>query len=401
MPFALWSVAARIAERPREAYARQLEPVVRVYIETPAGRYDDVDLRLRTTRSTLQPMTLGEIGHVAPALAGIRLLPVLAPASAFADPVPLSAPPRALFRPQVSVDVRNMSDILLQDREFTWGEARALAVFAESGIDLAQRDRCVHYDDPLGAKRLVNGNLLPRSGADAADEQTLTGVNYFQAFAMTRLLGVAVGGDAELFRLPLGCELELAAFGRAPRAACSGVRANGGVVSIEAFFAAAKLRTAANTRAAGDVVPTDYGIDFVGLDFGVREWVLDLPHIPGAEMLLREWIGDHDGHLRRADQMAKGTVVPTPDPVGPLRSLGVVRGLACGERNGLLQRNGDPLVVRDSGWLPDSVPGVLRTEQLRRDGSGLLPSEPDPRLRLIGFRVAARARPLAQRWGYR
>jgi hypothetical protein len=33
------------------------------------------------------------------------------------------------------------------------------------------------------------------------------------------------------------------------------------------------------------------------------------------------------------------------------------------------------------------VPGVLRTEQLRRDGVDLLGSADDPRLATIGFRV--------------
>jgi hypothetical protein len=33
------------------------------------------------------------------------------------------------------------------------------------------------------------------------------------------------------------------------------------------------------------------------------------------------------------------------------------------------------------------VPGVLRTEQLRRDGGDLLSTGADPRLRHVGFRV--------------
>ena len=60
-----------------------------------------------------------------------------------------------------------------------------------------------------------------------------------------------------------------------------------------------------------------------------------------------------------------------------------------------------PLQVRDGAPLPASVPGVLRTEQLRRDGQALLDAGRDARLRWVGFRVAADAAALAKRWGYR
>ena len=52
------------------------------------------------------------------------------------------------------------------------------------------------------------------------------------------LLGLVVAADPSAFRLPLGCELELAAFGNATRAACHGVGANGGGVSMAVFLAA-------------------------------------------------------------------------------------------------------------------------------------------------------------------
>ena len=71
--------------------------------------------------------------------------------------------------------------------------------------------------------------LLPEHVATVDPEATLVGIDFYQAFSLCRLLGVAIGGDPELFRLPFGCELELAAFGVQPSqryhaaaAVCSG-----------------------------------------------------------------------------------------------------------------------------------------------------------------------------------
>jgi hypothetical protein len=82
--------------------------------------------------------------------------------------------------------------------------------------------------------------------------------------------------------------------------------------------------------------------------------------------------------------------------VGAIRQLGVVRGLACGEVGGLLDRAGariDPLAHRA---LPATVPGVLRTEQLRRDGKDLLSGPREARLRHVGFRLAGSALQLSR-----
>ena len=154
-------------------------------------------------------------------------------------------------------------------------------------------------------------------------------------------------------------------------------------------------------RAVGDVVPTDYDRSFVGLDFGLREWVLDLPHLVGAELLLREWTSDHSVHLSRMLALGAGVSESGQDPLGMQQRVGVVRGLAFGEVGGLVGVDGRRLRLAASAPLPACVPGVLRTEQLRRDGQALLGAGRDARLRWVGFRVAGDAEVLAKRWGYR
>ncbi len=399
VPFAEWSVAAQLADKTRDEYAAQIEKEVKAHVKTPAGGDHPLQLRLRTTRSTLRPVTLAELKELPPHLGAVRLLPVLAPSGPFAEPVPQAgpdappvAPPRASFRPQVPVAVRNMADQLLQDREFACGEAREL-VRTVAQVPMRDRHRCVHFDDPLGSDRLTPANLLPAHVADASPDAVLTGVNFYQAYTLCRLLGVAVAGDVEAFRLPLGCEVEMAGFAGARFAACNAATAQGGAVAMARFLAAqaplarGEPLTAAIERAAGDVVPTAFDAEFVGLDFGVREWVFDLPSIPLADMLMREWIGDRADHLEQVEAMARGVADPMPDPVGPLRHLGVVRGLPLGQRSGLIAADGTPLAAETLDVVPASVPGVLRTEQLRRDGGDLLASAADPRLGAIGFRV--------------
>lgn len=406
VPFEVWSVAAQLAGRTRAEFPEQVERRLDAYVATPAGR-QALALRLRTTRSTLRPLGLAELGELPPELAQIRLLPVLAPTGAWREPVPRTAPPRALFRPQPAVPVRNVVDLLLQDREFECGAARALVERLPRWLAAVEPQRLVHHDDPLGTGRLTAARLLPASARTAPAAQPLTGVDWFQAYTLCRLLGTAVGGDPDAFRLPLGCELELAAYADAEWQACHGVGATGGAVSMPRFCDAERLLaagvapTAEESIAAGDVVPTRYGTPFTGLDFGVREWVADLPHVPGAELLLGEWVGDHTVHLARLVAFARGATAPPPDLAAPLRTLGVVRGLALGELDGLVGGSGAALDPRILTVVPDTVPGVLRTEQLGRDGRGLLSGERDPRLLRIGFRVAGDAARLSRLRGWR
>ena len=296
-----------------------------------------------------------------------------------------------------------MTDIMLQDRELNVGEARALAAFAEA-VTGPSRAALVHAADPLGERRLAPANLLPDDLTASPADRSLAGVDFFQAWTLTRLLGLAVGDDPRLFRLPLGCELERAAYSGAVAAACYGAAAQGGAVDSGAFANAAELRggsSAAVSREVGDVVPTTYDRAFLGLDFGLREWVLDLPHVAGSELLLREWTSDHAVHLSRMLALSEDASELEQDSLGLQQRIGVVRGLAFGQVEGVIGPDGAPLQVRDGAPLPASVPGVLRTEQLRRDGQALLDAGRDARLRWVGFRVAADAAALAKRWGYR
>jgi hypothetical protein len=180
-------------------------------------------------------------------------------------------------------------------------------------LPAARARLCVHAEDPLGQARLQTANLLPKDCADG--DTSLTGVDWFQAYTLLAVLGERVGGDPLLFRLPFGCELVLAAYARSEHPAANGAAAAGGRVAIAPFRAAAngspEPPSAAASLAAGDFVPSASDVPFVGLDFGVREWVFDLPAVPGAEMLVREWIGDHDEHLESVRALAAGR--PTPD----------------------------------------------------------------------------------------
>lgn len=410
LEFVEWSAAAMWSREPREAYAEGLSTTIQARVSTPAASDIPFSFALETTRSTMSPTRLGDVTELPDGLKDLRLLPVLAPAGAFTEPASNSFPPRFTFRPQSPVDVRNMTDIMLQDREMNWRQARALLDCAAGITDSELQQDCVHRFDPLGVDRLLPRNLLPveeQTGReDPPDAAVLAGVDFFQAWTLSRLLGVAVGKDPTLFRLPLGCELELAAYGDNGASACNGVGAAGGGVRVAAFIpdtAPVAPWGSTETKAFGDFITTAYGegFAFLGLDFGVREWVLDLPHMPNNEMLLVEWMADHAVHLKRIMGMANGVKELQPSAFGLTRQFAVVRGLAFGESNGLIDSQGKPLIPEHFTILPASVPGVLRTEQLRRDGSDLLGRGREPRLQFVGFRVAGNAKELGRLWGYR
>jgi hypothetical protein len=84
-----------------------------------------------------------------------------------------------------------------------------------------------------------------------------------------------------------------------------------------------------------------------------------------------------------------------------MRKFGVVRGLAFGERDGLIGRRGELLDPTRFVTLPASVPGVLRSEQLQRDGRDLLSGGREPRLQQVGFRVVGGASTVARLRGRR
>ncbi len=412
LKFPVWSAAADLADLPRASYAQGQLAQLDATLRTPAGDYP-LHLTVRTARTTLRVLSLAEVGDgsLAAALAGTVMVPVLAPESGeFPDPVPSDAAGRDLFRPQPAEAVRGIADFFVQDREFTIAQYAALLA-ALPGLGTVPPGLW-HADDPLLARRLAADAMLPSgwngdrnafvAAAAASPEAAVAGVDFFQAFAAVRLLGLLVAGDAAVFRLPLGCELELAAFGTSAKgAARNGASAQGGRVRADGWRDLAGPdapmgATAAGNARLGDLVRTPLG-PIHGLDFGVREWVLDLPQgaDSGGESLLREWIGDRDRHVQRALELAGSRLAPADlrgrlpaDLQARLRTFGVVRGLPYGQLGGLLDADGRPLSLVGLDVLPASVPGVVRTEQLRRDGRDLMPGHIDPRLHRTGFRVA-------------
>ena len=145
-----------------------------------------------------------------------------------------------------------------------------------------------------------------------------------------------------------------------------------------------------NAGTSEDVVETVLGDRVRGIDFGVREWVLDLPAVADSQRrergdagLLREWMGDHGRHLDVVLALASGTG-STAGVRRELLDLGVVRGRTSEELKQLRHASG--------GVLRGADPGVVWTLYLRRDGRGLLQDSTDPNLASVGFRLAGGSR---------
>ncbi len=413
VPATVWAAAANLAELGRDDYARNLLRPASAHLVTPdvaADAAPELVLNLRTSRSTLVPIALGDLPRPAPlaaGLAGITLVPVLAPDGVFVDPVGLELPARGLFRPLRDLSVRGIVDYYLQDRELTRAQYAA-AVVAFLQLPPERRPEpavLVHADDPLGPARLGLEGMRPQVWGAAAwpacgpddGEAAVTGVQWFQAYTVTRLIGVLLDGDPGLLRLPLGCELDRAALGTGSVALPGGA---GGVA--QAAWAEprdpGRAPAAGELRARGDRVATAAGGEILGLDFGVREWVFDVAEggAQGSAALLHEWTGDHGLHLAKVTAFAAGAAPPR-DVGGRLRELAVVRGLAFGEAFGLVSGlTGRPVIPAAGDVLPADVPGVVRIEQMRRDGRDLVGAGSDPRLARVGLRLAGGAA-LAQR----
>lgn len=385
-----------------------------VRLETPV-RHHDIQLDVRITRSTLQPVRWQQIAdsELPPELLDIVMVPLLGPdGEYYEDPVSESAPERALFRPMPVLRVRNVEDLFLQSGEMTRRQYQALVAAATAlADDFDTPERLVHAWDPDGVARLramrpamFEGEADGWSRAVAqAGDRPVTGVDFFQAYTAARVAGVVVAGDPSLFRLPMGLELELAALGagseRTPGALHGGGRQPPGM-TIGGYLALGAGRgdpsawppTRGELLAAGDALHTRQGHELTGLDFGVREWVFDLPYLPaiaGREVLTLR-LGDHGGHLADAMDFARGAVLrpagdasssPLAGLEAELRRVGVVRGSIPRDRSGSLAARSPDVE------LPDDVTGVVRILVLRRDGRGLL-GDPDPNLRDIGFRLA-------------
>ncbi|GAB4148420.1 MAG: hypothetical protein Fur0037_16730 [Planctomycetota bacterium] len=392
--------ARTVADLSRSDYSRNLKAHLDAYVATPAGR-SGIRLPFRTVRTMLRTVSLGELETpiaLPPAVGAMRLVPVLAPVPpVWRDPVPADAKDRALFRARPFGDITGIEDILMLDREVT--VAQYLGVLdAYLALPAGRRGAPWHGTDPLGARRIERSAMMPALGpaADRRPDGPVTGVDFYQAWCWCGMLSILIGDDPRLLRLPLGCELELAAFGgKDPAGMRNAAAARGRPIRLSEFqrFAGWWEReghapSAADCEAAGDASLTGFGAPILGLDFGVREWVADLPRggDPKTAALLQEWTGDRGLHLRRILQMAGGMGEMARIPA--MHEFGVVHGLSFGERGGLI----DPetfarLSASFLGAVPPWVAGVVRCEQIRRDGNGLLPGEKDPLLSRIGFRV--------------
>ncbi len=387
--------------------------ILRVSLVSPAG-VQEMDLDGVTVRSALSEVRLEEIVNAGALLESVvgdmRLVPILrlGPGEVFADPVPMGVSARAAFRNTPAISTSNIGDFYLGEAELTraqyWGIVnQAVALDPESAGGWRE---LVHAADPLGRRRLSAAGMLPLTLDDeaawsellaSAGDRPVTGVNFFQAFSAARMAGWLVCGDPSLLRLPLGVELEFAAMGPSLRegaalnaAALAGAAGSG--FNMAEFLAQRDAQDWPLTRseliAAGDVLETALGSSLVGLDFGVREWVLDIPYAASARILFADHV-----QLLRALGLFAADGEGVPEQLRPLAAInGVVRGLAVGETRGLIDGLRGESVDSSARALPPSVPGVVRTLVLRRDGAGLMAGQLDPQLRMIGFRLAGDTR---------
>ncbi|MFO1051737.1 MAG: bifunctional serine/threonine-protein kinase/formylglycine-generating enzyme family protein [Planctomycetota bacterium] len=398
LPFELAVEAADLGGVDAAGFAGGRDSRISARLATPAGAYDVV-APVRTIRTTLRAVQLGDLRADLPAeIAAIRLVPIPGPGvgKVFHDPVPRSVPGRERFRSSTAVDVRNLADFYLQDRELTRAQYRAIVaagLHRAEILDAPHRAALRAVGDPLGNARLTAAALAPHGVAPDATaspeslERAVSGVDFHQAFAISRLLGLLLADDPSFLRLPLGVEMEVAAFGSSDRAT---VALNGSAVrgpGVDARLLAQERVTTAplgwppdarRCGELGDQVVTDLGDTVYGLDSGVREWVLDLPVVDGdprGVSVLDEWRTDFVRHLERALRRVDGEVELDPAIV----RRAVLRGIGAGEEF--------PLRGGTDGRLGADWPGVVRELQIRRDGAGLVPGTDDPYLALAGFRL--------------
>lgn len=411
LPFDRLRAIARLGGlSPDEFAENRLSAPFTLWLAAPDGRHA-FEVRVRTSRTTLEPQRLGDVGapvRLPPQLSRVLMVPILGPGigGSWPDPVPAATEGRATFRPGPAVDVRNVEDCYVQQHEVTRAEydevITAIADAHERGEPLPESE-LVHSADALGAQRLRLANLVPRIhhgdiGAfaqtlRAGPERPVAGIDFFQAYTFSRAVGWLVAREPGLFRLPTGVELELAALGVRHAASDLDLRFNGaeraGGVQVAAAQAAAAARpdparwpfSARELADAGDRVRTDFGVEMTGLDFGVREWVADVPLSASVGVPTFDTSADHARHLEAADELASGRL--RPEVARPLLRLGIARGTALDELVATPQGS----TAHAAGRWPARVPGVVRVLQLARDGSGVLPNELDPHLPVVGVRL--------------
>ncbi len=405
----------------------------RFRIQTPAGDHSDIELRFQPMRSLLRVQDLASIlrSHRAQAVSEQKMIPFLG-----ADEL-LFGLVRSRFQNlpgtllvSKPIIVVSLPEFFLSQTEISRREYLRFVEHILSGkVDASLVKQLGHAEDPLGAKRFTRDGLQPLGGlfrdmdlkalVEADGDRPVTGIDYYQASAYCRWLSLQAFGNPDMLRLPFAAELVLAAVHRFPQEQRQD-HLNGLYVpgqkwrSVEeAWRMHVRLaRTAVgldprrwplNREELKEVGDYSLGLSSVrgagmeprcyGVDFGVREWVEDLPLAAGAAVeVVRILIGSHPEHLRFTQDRREGRkkdVIP-PEIV----RLGVIRGLGFAEP---AFRGRDPLhlgylKVPGPGGKParfgdPALLGVRRTENAKRDGI-LSGDRKNPFLRVVGFRLA-------------
>ncbi len=247
---------------------------INIELRTPAGSLDfkgETKIAVETTRSSLVQERIGQrVADADAVLAAIVMVPVLRPLEEFKDRVSAVMRKEGGFLRRREVAVQNLRDCYLQQRELTraqyWAIVRGFLALPD-----AQRSKVVCFvNDPSGDGRFSEAGMRPLiyGGDDrrwqkeiASDgDSPVTGLSFYQAYVVARMAGQLLFGDAAVFRLPFGVELEVATLGGEDPGVLNGA-------------AGAKL----NDLRESDHVVTPLDDEIHGLDFGVREWVMDLP----------------------------------------------------------------------------------------------------------------------------
>lgn len=388
------------------------------HLLTPFRKWK-IEVEFVPTRSLLRAVTLGSLEpKLGPSIRSLEMVPFLGPDKD--DVIELGPPSTATHvagsvRPEPPLRVEGLGDFFLSAREVTRTEYAAFMAHVLASRALPWRT-LGHAEDPLGRDRFTTKGLAPQTGVfggstlaklvEAAPDRPVTGINYYQAQAFARWLGWRALGNPQMFRLPFAVELEWAAI-RKPAAGDSplnGLRAPPGLGGkrFQAFFLGARARGSkagrmdaarwppnpAELAAIGDFAPGPESDRAFGLDFGVREWVEDLPTV-GMSDAVRLSFSSHTQQRKFAESRRKGDLLKVSIGRGPAR--GEVRGLGLGEP---VIGESDPLDSLVDGYTGDQAhigPGLLGVKRiicLRRDGVGATTGSASPLISVIGFRVA-------------
>ncbi|MEZ5989958.1 MAG: bifunctional serine/threonine-protein kinase/formylglycine-generating enzyme family protein [Planctomycetota bacterium] len=416
----------------KEGFGARAPVERRFRLATPAGTLGaaPVPMRFQPTSSLLSARTLQGIAAAAPST--VVMVPFLAPRS-LALGVPRGEVRRwpGTLAVEHALEVTGLSDFFLGDHEVTRGEYLAfVAAVAAGDVPEDVVAALGHHEDPLGARRFTRAGLAPTTTpfggatleelAKAAADRPVTGVDWFQAAAYCRWLSWKVFGSPDYLRLPFAGELVAAAMHGLPPAA-AGLRLNGLRPEVADLVEQRWKRVVGETARDGRRDPALWPLEpaelvelgdlsrglgrpgepapvVTGLDFGVREWVDDLPF--EDEEVAALIVANHENHRATAEDRRLGRL-RTALPKDVLRD-GIVRGLGFGEPE---VAGRDPVA---EGWLDDltsadpkparlgdpGLLGVRRSLQLARDGS--LAGRRNPIVAVVGFRVAGTVRFLEQ-----